>query len=305
MRSTFLTQNFSSHQLPTRLIRSQCSVAIRFEPTKSGARVIWDSPEFGSVKSVLRLPFPNADLPIIIRAIDVAQHPPHPNPGGQFSPLEQELLDRYGLWQHNAVPSGAHRIVGRKIFEALTRSTEGHAALKSARDAARRNDRTISYVLHFPPDAVELAALPSEALWDNRQALLFSRGGGAIDSLERHIDLGEAMSPPIAAGKRLRILALAPKAGIPADIHYEERMARLKSWEALRTRDLLDWDESSPVTIPALNQYLRDGRLQILFITGTAHVAMDKGVRLDHAEYPGRHADITASRLAARLGGVR
>lgn len=282
-------------------------VTLRFEPLKSGAKITWEGFALGRATSKFTLPYPAQVLPIVIKALDAAQHPNHPAGGPQFSEAERQLLASLGLWNGDRVPSNVHQLVGRKLYDALTRDPDGKQALKLARENARSQRQPLSYVLRFPAGAVELAALPWEALWDERQAVLLSGGGRQLDSCERYLDLEEALSPPLPAGQKLRILALSPQAGIPERVRTEERAAREKSWAALKARGLIDWDELSPVTTRSLNDRMRAGPLpDIIHYYGHGVYKDGQGYLLfDSADAPGQHRLIAAGRLEAQLGGIR
>jgi hypothetical protein len=282
-------------------------VTLRFQPTKNGATITWEGFAVGRAVSKFTMPYRVQELPIIMKALDAAQHPGHPLMGPRFSDDERQLLESLGLWRADRVRPDVHRLVGKKLYDALTRNSEGKTALKLVRENARSQGQPLSYVLRFPPDAVELASLPWEALWDERQPILLSRGGSELDSCERYLDLPEALSPPLPSGTKLHILALAPHAGIPDDVRQEERAARMKSWETLKGKGLIDWDELSPVTTTSLNNRLRTGpRPDIVHYYGHGTYKDGQGYLLfDSAETPGRSRWVDASRLAAQLGGIR
>jgi hypothetical protein len=281
-------------------------LTLRFSPTSKGANITWESDAVGSVKSSFTVPY-NQHLPLIVKALDASQHPGHPAIGPQFNEDERKTLGALGLWKQGRVPSEAHQVVGRKLFSALTRSKNGGQALNTVRETARFQGKSISYILRFPREAVELAALPWEAMRDDRQSVLLSRGNREIDSCERYLDLDEALSPPLPAGKKLHILALSPEAGIPVDIRDEERTARLKSWSALKEKGLLDWDELSPVTTVSLDDRMRRGPTpDIIHYYGHGIYRDGQGyLQFDSATTPGQYELVSANRLSAILGGIR
>jgi hypothetical protein len=69
---------------------------LRFEPTRSGAKIYWDS-FMGEFVSRFTMPYNAQQLPIVIKALDAAQHPDHPTGGPQFSMEEQTLLTGFNL----------------------------------------------------------------------------------------------------------------------------------------------------------------------------------------------------------------
>lgn len=298
-------------------------VILRFEPTNRGATITWES-RLGTKKSRFVTPYTGEDLRLVIQALDALQYPQHPYAGPTFSAEEQERLKALELWGYKRVSREAPRLVGQKLYNALRKSREGGEALNSVREAARAQGLAIRYILHFPSDAVELAALPWELLWDERQAVLLSRGGPEIDSCERYLDLDMALSPPLPVGKKLHVLALAPHAHSPQQLRDEERAARLKSWRALEEQGLLSWDELSPVTAASLDERMRRGPVpDIVHYYGHGAYTNGQGALLfdaPHTSEPGKlvsaqHLDaphmveegelINMRRLAVMLGGIR
>lgn len=283
-------------------------LTLRFAPTPDGATITctWESMVGGSRRSSFALPYPKADLPTVIKALDAAQHPDYPLDGPVFSPEEQSCLEAHTLWQQGRVPSDIHQRVGQRLYAALVQDRDSEVALSTVRNAARSQGQALTYLLRFPPDAVELAALPWEALWDSRQAVLLSRGGRQIDSLERYLDLDEALSPPLPVGKKLHILALSPQAGISKSVREEERTARVQSWDALKAQGLLEWDELAPVTARALDDRMRQGPTpDILHYYGHGTYVNGQGCLLFDGATPGKHEFVSAQRLAALLGEIR
>jgi hypothetical protein len=165
----------------------------------------------------------------------------------------------------------------------------------------------INYLLRFPADAVALAALPWEAMHDDRQPLLLSSGGRTIDSCTRYLDLDEPISPPLPVGRKLHVLALSPDYGISPDLRDEERAARVKSWERLRVAGLLEWDELAPVTMSKLDARLRSGpRPDVIHYYGHGIYEQGQGfLFFDHPSLNGASDMVSASRLAAQLGEIR
>jgi hypothetical protein len=283
-------------------------VTLRFDQTGRTARIIWDS-MFGTKKSTFSPPYTGDDLALVIRALDALQYPTYPLGSPTCTPEEQGRLKDLGLWDGKRISRDAPRLVGQKLYAALRRSRTGGEALKVIRETARAQGLPVSYVLRFPPEAVELAALPWEVLWDDRQAVLLSRGGRDIDSCERYLDLDMALSPPLPAGQKLRVLALAPHAGIPQDVRDAERNARLSSWNTLQTQGLLEWDELSPVTTVSLDNWMRRNTIpDIVHYYGHGLYRNGQGyLQFDMIEQPGQNTYelVSAQRLAAMLGGIR
>ncbi|PDW02654.1 CHAT domain-containing protein [Candidatus Viridilinea mediisalina] len=282
-------------------------LTLRFTPTPDGARIKWESNAGGVYSSSFSLPFAREALPTLIKALDALQHPEYPDVGPPFSPEEVQHLSALGFWDGRRIVPELHRLVGQQLYAALIADRAGELALRLAREAARTQRQALTYLLRFPPAAVELAALPWEALWDDRQALLLSRGGRQPDALVRYIDLNEALSPPLPVGQKLHILALAPQAGIPPQIRAAERAARHASWTALRDQGLLTWDELAPVTARALDDRMRAGPPpDVIHYYGHGSYSDGQGYLVFDSEIgAGQHELVSAGRLATLLGEIR
>jgi hypothetical protein len=144
-------------------------------------------------------------------------------------------------------------------------------------------------------------------LWDNRQAVLLSRGCREIDSCQRYLDMNEALSPPLQTGHKLHILALSPQAGIPGEVRNAERAARLKSWDVLKAKGLLEYDELMNVTMTELDNRMRRGpQPDIIHYYGHAIYKDGSGYLLfDNPDLPKQRELVSADRLSAQLGGIR
>lgn len=283
-------------------------VTLEIKPkNRTGASISWSSWMGGETTSQFVLPYPPADLPLVIKALDAAQHPDHPTGGPQFSAAEQAALAKHGLWSGARVPVDAHRSVGKKIYAALIKDREGEAVLRTVRSAAVGEGKPLSYVLRFPEEAVELASLPWEAMRDDRSALLLARGAREIDSCQRYLNMSQAISPPLPAGQKLHILALSPQAGIPQGVRDAERTARLKSWNALKAKGLLEYDELTEVTMTALDDRMRAGpQPDIIHYYGHGIYKNGQGhLIFDNPDLPKQREFVDADRLAALLGGIR
>lgn len=282
-------------------------VTMQFSRVGNRVRITWNSSVIGTTISTFSTPYVGPDLELVIRALDALQYPNYPLETPPFTPDEQARLKALGVWETKGISRKAPQIVGKKLYAMLRRSQRGAETLKVVREAARSQGRPVSYILRFPSDSVELAALPWEVLWDERQAVLLARGGREIDSCERYLDLDMALSPPLPSGKTLRVLALSPQAGIPQTIRDEERVARLKSWERLKEQGLLEWDEISPVTPVSLDNWMRQNVTpDIVHYYGHGIYKKNHGYLLfDSHETPGQHELVSEQRLAAILGGIR
>src|SRR5262249_30085412 len=162
-----------------------------------------------------------------------------------------------------------------------------------------------SYVLRFPREAINLAALPWELLWDgqNNQAILIR--GTTVDSCVRYVSIAQAIKPPITGNQQLHLLALSPNYNIPAQVRDTERTARLKTWEKLKTAGAITYGEINPLTVAALNDYLLDAptRPDIIHYFGHGTYRDGKGYLLFDNDSGGKEL-VSAERLAALLGDV-
>jgi hypothetical protein len=290
-------------------IKDPVTLTLRFVPTADGATIWWES-TLGTYKSNFTSPYPAQDLTVVIKALDALQYPEYPDPKHpkhHFSEDEQAILEKYSLWKKGRITKKAHHIAGQKLYKALIEDREADKALAMVRNAAKEQGRMISYVLRFPDERIELAALPWEALQEQRTPLLMSSGTRDLDWCTRYLNIAQAISPPLPAGQKLRLLALSPQAGTPDTIRQAEREAREKSWQQLKDRGLLEWDELSPVTARELDDWLRNHpRPDIVHYFGHGIYREDEGyLMFDKAGKPGEYELVSASHLRTLLGGIR
>jgi hypothetical protein len=90
-------------------------------------------------------------------------------------------------------------------------------------------------------------------------------------------------------------------------VRDNERAAREKSWYALKSQGLLNWDELSPVTAQILDDRMRSGPTpDIIHYYGHGSYQDGQGYLVfDGAPESGQHELVSAQRLAALLGGIR
>jgi hypothetical protein len=282
---------------------------LRFLPTPAGATISWESKAIRTASSsTFVLPYSSDHLPIVVKALDAIQYPDYPQDGPSFDAREQVILARHRLWANNRVVPDAHQLIGRQLYDALTSDPDGAQVLKTVRDAARLQGRALSYTLRFPDNALEIAALPWEMLWDQHQAVLLSLGHQEIDWCQRSIDVSAAFSPSLNRDvtKPLHILAISPRTGIPSYIREEERSARRKTWDILQSAGRMTWDELEPVT--ALNLYERMRRAprpDVIHFYGHGIYRDGKGyLFFDHPIYQDKSEAIEVQRLAVQFSGV-
>ena len=214
-------------------------LTLRFVGQNDQVQIIWESDVIGRSTSAFQSPYTAQSLALVARALNAIQHPQYPHTPPQFSDDECEQLTQLGLWNGARIAADAQRHVGRAIYAALVADANGAIALSNVRNHAVTQGQAVTYVLRLPPELPLLAALPWEALEDDRGPLLLSRG--KIASCVRYLDLDQALPPLSPPGQTLRILAIAPQAGLSPEIRAAERDARNRAWgELIRTGVVTD-----------------------------------------------------------------
>ncbi|RRR66937.1 MAG: CHAT domain-containing protein, partial [Candidatus Viridilinea halotolerans] len=287
-------------------------LTLTFAPHPQHVALRWEAAVLGMRESRMVLPFAPGDLPTLLRALDCLQHPNYAllaqqanHPWWFFSASEQATLAGYGLWdaQRQLVDSAADRRVGRLLFAALTADTVAQQALETVRNHAVANGVMLWLALRFPPYATELAALPWEALRDSLdQPLLLSGGQQAI--CVRHLDLPLALPPILPVQRPLDVLALAPKAHIPASVRQAERTARRTILAQLEAEGLIRLRELEPVTRTALVNAINERPADLIYFYGHGHYQAGQGGLLLDGEHGGE-AWTDSQRLAKVLAEAK
>ena len=237
--------------------RNQTLLTLTFRSTPSTTYARWEATLIGTCETVMQPPYQPNELALVLRALDALQYPNYPHPFGDeqrrvfsFSATEQQALLDCELWDSAAarLRADAHRQVGRRLYAALQADTTGVAVLYAVRNHASATGAALALALRFPLQAVELTALPWELLWaaDEATPLLFSRG--ELADCTRHLDLAQALPAARPRHTPLHILAIAPLAGIPANVRNAERAARQQAWQPLIDEGLVQIEEISPAT---------------------------------------------------------
>jgi hypothetical protein len=269
----------------------------------ASARVRWESPVLGVQHSRFVSPYRGASLALMLRALNLAQSLEDPH--ASLSAAEQAQLATLGLWNPAGwVPPDACQRVGRALYQALVADPRGAQAMQSVRSYAAAQGHSLALSLRLPPAAHDLAALPWELLWDGGPVpLLLSRG--RVAACTRYLDLDYAPPPPRPYRLPLRVLALAPQAGIAPRLRNEERAARRAAWQPLLQSGYLEVDELEPATPQALVDALQTRpRPDVVHFYGHGRYTAGQGaLLLDAPEGGGRW--VTADALMALLGGVR
>jgi hypothetical protein len=281
----------------------QIVLELRIVPQGEGAQIIWDSDEAGHHTSQFRLPYDATTLPLVIKALNAIQHPDHPSKGPKFEQAERDQLAGLGLWQGDRVSADIDKQVGRALYDQLLVDDGAKIALSGVRNAAIASGRPLAFLLRFPPNAVDLAALPWELLWDSANPLILSQG--QVASFVRYLDLQQALPPPHTLGQTLRILAVAPNAAIPPEVRAEERQARTNAWAKLQADGKVALEELSPALVTDLVDRIQNGPpVDILHFYGHGRYKNGRGELLFDAPGDG-NAWVAAERLAALLGQTR
>jgi CHAT domain-containing protein len=229
--------------------------------------------------------------------LETIQWPYSPTDFSPFTPAEQERLAQFGLWHNQQIAEESDRRIGQMLYHALIADASARSTLESIRNIATERRQPLAITLRFPPDAITLAALPWELLWDERQALLLSRG--KLSSSVRYIDLPQALPTPQTTRSTLRLLAVCPAAGIPEQIHTEEQRIRREALQPLIDEGMLEMEELHPARVSALTDRMQDGQpVDILHFyghgiwqNGKAHLQFDDAL-------------LNASQIAALVGDV-
>jgi hypothetical protein len=278
-------------------------LTLRIVPRGKRAQITWEAVEIGHTSSSFRMPYDAATLPLVIKALDAIQWSTHPLGGPQFDRPERDRLAALGLWSNDRLPPDIHQRVGRALYDALVASPNGRTALNSVRNMATAQGLPISYLLRFPADAIDLAALPWELLWEKNGPLLLSRG--KLAPCVRYLDLEQALPPPWASRSSLRILAITPNARIAAAIRDEERTARVTAWAGLGKDGVVQLEELNPATPSGLVDRIQSGPpVDIIHFYGHGRYKDGQGALLFDAPDGGETWQY-ADQLAALLGGAR
>jgi hypothetical protein len=265
--------------------------------------VRWESPVLGVRHSRFIPPYQGPVLGLVVRALELAQslH----DPRAAFSAAEQAQLGILGLWHTGGwlVPDACQRI-GRTLYHALAADPEGAAALDTVRDYATAHNQALALNLRLPPDAVHLAALPWELLWDEGPVpLLLSRG--RVAACTRYLDLAQALPPPRPQHTPLRVLVLAPHAGIAEHVRRSEQQARQAAWKPLVESGHMHVNEISLVTRQVLVDALQSGPTpDVIHYYGHGRYEAGEGALLLDAP-GGGECWTSASSLMPLFGGVR
>lgn len=281
-------------------------VTMKFQLKGKGALITWQADVLGQPNTTFKIPytFDKAALPLVIKALDAIQYPDHPLVGPKFNNVEQAMLTELGLWDKNRVISTIAEKVGWTIYNSL--GFRGITILEAVRNYASAQGLTTNYVLRFPKEAVNLAALPWELIRDINETLLFGRRRS--HSIERYIDIDTALPKPLPKGHKPHLLALLPYHNVPKLIRDAERNVRLSIWRKLQEEGRITFDEISPLTPRTLTEYLhRTGsrRPDVIHYFGHGTYREGKGYLVFDEDDEGiSESKIYASQLAVMLSDI-
>ncbi len=264
------------------------------------ATIRWESDMIGVRTSTFTAPFNGQDLALVIQALDRVQ-----SGAAAFLPQEVTRLTHLGIpMNQNWVGAHAPQQVGQALFQALTNDPTGAQALDTLKNMAISTDRPIALRLRFPQQAIDLAALPWELLWDAQSPtpLLFDHGQRA--DCTRHVDLAQALPPARPSRGAIQILAIAPQAGIDETIRSAERAARMNAWQPLIDTGAVIMREISPATRSDLVDAVQQTTPDIIHYFGHGMYSNGEGALfLDKDD--GTWDRVPASRLAGLFGKTR
>jgi len=249
-----------------------------------------------------------ADLPLVLRALDAAQFPPPARPAWSFTQPEQQQLSNLGYWQGNRVVPAIHAQVGRALLAALIADPTAATIVAQARASARANGQPLELVLRFQRTATMLADLPWEMLWEDPATgglpLLLAQGNRS--SCVRYLTLPRPLPQPQPPGSTLKLLAVSPTAGIPAELRRQQQAALAQALQtAIDAGHMALVIPDPPLTIGGLLDLVQQERPDILSFYGHGEYRDGQGQLLFDAPGGGREW-VSANRLAPLAdGGLR
>lgn len=279
---------------------SEVPLTLRFEIKSNGIEIDWEADVLGVRQSRFVSPYSGTDLALVVRGLDLLQYP-----SASLTPTELAQLRDLGLpTATSGLGNGGHRAVGRALYKALVADRHGAEALSTVRNYARAEGRPLALRLRLPPDAIELAALPWELLWDEGAAPLLL-GHGQLAGCTRHLDLAEAVPPLRQRKGPLRILAITPHSGIEPEAREREHAERTAAWAPLIASGEVVMEEITPATRRAISERMLIGpRPDIVHFVGHGHYLDGEGWLVIDTQSGGWDR-VSASRLMPLFGEVR
>jgi hypothetical protein len=268
------------------------SLRLDFAPHgECDALIHWQSAVLDGAFTTFMPPYPVADLPVVIKALDMLQAPQAL--GGD----ELAILERHGLFRDGFIRSETPEIVGTALYNAL--GAQGIGLLERVVGHARNTGSSINYILRFPPTCVDLAALPWELLRRPNHYVLMRSDG--LDSCERMVLFGEPPPAPLPDGQLPHVLVLLPHFAFAE----AGREAHVEIFAALQRRGALTFDVISPLTTTNLSDYCRTmtRRPHIIHYAGHGAYRDQKGWLLFDG-VNGNMQRVSAEQFSALIGPV-
>lgn len=269
---------------------------LTFDFVRSAEHAIirWHSEMIDGVYTDFVSPYVPNELATVVKALDALQVPQ------SFGGGEIAILKRHRLWdeQSNMPAPRAWRIVGATLYEAL--GAQGKALIEQVIGLARHSGRTVNYLLRFPPECVDLAALPWELIRSQNHFLLMTPG---VDvSCERNILFGQAPPTALPAHERPHALVLLPHFAMDD----AERAAQIAMFDMLKAQGALTYDIVSPVTPDALDAYFRTTvrKPHIVHYTGHGVYREQEGWLLLDGGSRGNPRRISAEQFSTLVGTI-
>lgn len=253
--------------------------------------------------ATLHLPLPLERIPNLLRALSARQEVYY-NESYLFQnsnerPALIAFLRSLGLWEGDdedgVVVTDVQKRVGILLGNVLFADARLRDYLDTLHKLARETGQG-ELVLQFDHAVLGLAALPWELLRRDGRPLLIA--GGALLNCVRLLAADEEPPVPRAAGTRLHVLALAPRAGMTDYMRDAERQARAalaSSFGALQ----VTIEELSPATMSRLRERLKqEPAVDIIDFCGHGRAGVTGGELLFDDVF-GFDDWVSADRLAA------
>jgi hypothetical protein len=254
----------------------------------------------------LQLPFPLAQISLVLRALNARQYPDyliserlikHGEDRSQVVMQMQSL----GLWDETrgTIADDVHRRVGQLLGNALLTDAQAQQCFNRFYETAQHAGWG-ELILRFSAEARAFAALPWEVAYDGALPLLMCYGfvlGCTRVIVEEAKPAIPALLPAHLSGKRLHILAVAPRAQMSEADQAFEQYTRMQMQNAFQGIPEVTIEPLPQATMEALRQRLDQGPpVQMLDYFGHGTITKDGGAIVMENLHGGRD-EITAQRL--------
>ena len=214
----------------------------------------------------LKLPFPLEKIPFLLRALNARQYPDYPRNERLIQTDDDRntiipFLCDFDLWDradHSLSKAGVVVDVHKKVGLLFGNALQALPAFKKFHQTlyeAGTGEIVFSFDPH--PHALSLALLPWEATYmpDTQQPMLFTMG--AVLGCTRILAHDNTHLVPKPRGERLRILTIAPRAGMDDAGYAFEQLARGYMRDQLRS--LADIEALPHASMRSLYERLEKG----------------------------------------------